>query len=299
MASSMRMAYEHSLVFNEETSEELLEWKGELLDEILDLKEQRDILFRDVELPAYVDKLENLVDNLKKKRSELQDDISRLEQHKIEDYEVKIVGHLQELADREELYKDSAIDLRNEIKTLASELKHIESDLIRIEGIGKTLREAQDVGMASYKSMEAEAEETLNAIKEKIALQSEVILAERKTFNEQVATFESRKESFDEEREAFNTEKREGQDKLAAGRATLENSTKEVDRLRKDLESKTATTEAAGEQFRELVADLETNKSELRSWRDRLDKREALLLQREGDLDTNWTVFTQEKAKNG
>ena len=301
MASSMRMAYEHSLVFSEETSEELLEWKGELLDEILDLKEKRDLLFRDVELPAYVDKLQGLVDTLKKKRSSLKDAISKLEQHKIEDYEVKIVGHLKGMADREELYKKSAIELKEEIKALASELKCIEKNISLMEEIGKTLREAQDVGMASYKSMEIEAEESLNAINEKIALQNEVLANERKTFNEQVTTFEGRKESFDKEKEAFNIQKREGQDKLAADRTTFEAESKEIDRLRKDLESKTATTEAAGEQFKELMNDLETNKAELRSWRDRLDKREASLLEREKDLDTNWTMLVQEqeKAKNG
>ena len=295
MAFSARRAYEQSLVFSEDTQEELVAWKGELLDEILDLKEQRDLLFRDVELPAYVDKLQNLVDTLKKKRSSLQDAISKLEQHKIEDYEVKIVGHLKELADREELYKKTAIAIKREIKDLADEFKCIKDEVVSREELGKTLKEAQDVGMASYKSMELEAEEKLDAINEKIKLQDEVLLAERKTFNEQVATFECRKESFDKEKETFNTQKREGQDKLAADSASLENSTKEMDKLKLGLANKTAQMDAELTKYQESNEEIKVVRDEMRSWRDRLDKREALILQREKDLDENWTVFMKEK----
>jgi len=299
MASSLSRAYTQSLVFGED-SEELLEIKQDLLDEIFDLKESRDGLFGEVGLPEKIKSLEEDILDLKNRKNCLEREIEQLEIKKSEEVRIRIGGSLKKLIEREKRYRSSEETLKSDIKSLLDERKVSERDYEAYEKKHDGIKVILERELSELKALISDGRIEIDTISRNIEIQRKIIEEERQNFNREVSKFKTDKDDLEAKLVLFKTERR-GLDELGCRLKAEIAAEKENNRkLELQLSDKIAISEKSHNEYKEKSDALESEKLELRSWQKRLEKKESIILQREEDLNTNWTVFTREKAgRNG
>jgi len=297
MGYSLQRSLREVLILSEESSDELNKWREEILDDISRLKEERTIILGEIDLPDKIGQLKDDLKGLKKKKEALVLELEALEIKKAKDAELKITGELKKLVDKERKYRETIEELKKEIKDVAEEKR---SAVIDREISDKLFREtvyAHNNELESLKKEIAEAKSELDVVLKNTKMERTIIEQERTAFNEGVRTLRDDREAFGKDIRIFNDKKTAFDFEAVAGRAEILEEKAEVARMKNIMGDKVLNVDTlkAGIEAREQ--EMKDEKIELRAWRDRLEKKEALMLQREKDLDTNWTIFEQSKMK--
>jgi len=295
MGYSLQRAYRDSLVLSGESNEEIDSWREELLDEIFSLKEERDALFGDVNLPEKIKGLKEELEGLKKKRGKLVGEIESLEISRIRETEVKMTGKLRKLSDREQKYFATIDILKKEIKMLAGERSQKVVDNEKFDHLFRESVFVHNNEIESLKSRIADAKTELNSVLAEIKAERGRTEEERTALNEEIEKLRERTEAFNGDFKAFSEKKAAFEAETKAVRAEVDAQKADVGRLKKELADKISGIETLKAGYETKDIEIENEKIELRAWRDRLEKKEAMVLRREEDLNTNWTVFEQSK----
>ena len=285
-----------SLIFSEEATEDILDHRAELLDEIDRMQEEIQELYDVKNLPQQILLRQAELSSLEVKRIDRQAEIENLYEKKKQDLINSLYTEGKKLQGRNEKYKKTGEKLKGEIKALHIEKIDIEESI--------TLKEAA-IDVIDNDIIQAEKERDAIVEGAKVLLkQAQDVMQQAKnekiSQKEAFANLNKQKKALKEETEAFRVEKVDFARNL---NANLDRDRKKLNELQSNLEKESEHNDRqkseAAVARREIEAIGEHQKierEELRAWRLTLDKREEVITKREEDLDTNWTIFEQSKG---
>ena len=286
-----------SLIFSEEATEDILDHRAELLDEIDRMQEEIQELYDVKNLPQQILLRQAELSSLEVKRIDRQAEIENLYEKKKQDLINSLYTEGKKLQGRNEKYKKTGEKLKGEIKALHIEKIDIEESIT----LKRTEVEAIDKGIARVE--EEGAEILLKAdilLKEADDIKKEVE-SEKIAHKEALLDLNSKKKAFDAEIIDFDKEKETTVIFLEEAKKNNEKKEREltssIEKRRTELDNQNAECKIAGREIAAIGEHQKVEREELRAWRLTLDKREEVISKREEDLDTNWTMF--ERAKGG
>ena len=284
------------LLFSEETTEDILDHRAELTEEIEGLTDEVHRLFGIKNMPKQIGICRVELERLEVKKKVMETEIDNLYEEKKEQLTHCIEEEAKKFKGRNEKYRKAGEALRGEIKALHVEKKDIEESITlkqaELEKHEKNLLHAAKIEadiLKNAKTILEEADDIKKEAESEKKAHKEVLLdlnSKQKTFNEKVMDFDKEKEAtviFLEEAKKSNEKKEK---ELTSN---LEKRREEIDRQNAECKVSRREIEAIGEHQ-------EIERDELRAWRLALDKREEVTTKREEDLDTNWTIFEQAKG---
>lgn len=285
------------LILSEEATEDMLDQKAELMEEIEGLHTEIHALYGIKNTPKQIELCKKELESFEEKKKDIEAAIKAFYEKEYQRVNASLDVQAKNLKGRNEKYEKTGEALRGEIKALHVEKKDLEESIHLLEADIEVIE--KDVVNAG-KERDETLEETSLLLGNVEEGQAE-LENDRKFLNEALVVQNNDKKLFKVEVESFEKEKLKTMRTLTESLELAEKRERELDlRTEKDRENvdiQKAECKVARREIEAIGEKQKTERDELRAWRLALDKREEVLSGREDDLDTNWTVFEQAKGE--
>ena len=284
------------LLFSEETTEDILDHRAELTEEIEGLTDEVHRLFGIKNMPKQIGICRVELERLEVKKKVMETEIDNLYEEKKEQLIHSAEEEAKKFKDRNEKYRKTGEALKGEIKALHVEKKDIEESITLkrsgikvLNAITTATKQEGDEILQNAETVLREAQEAKKEVED-----------DRKFVNEAIVVLNNKKKTFNEEIIDFDKEKASTVRILEEATKSHEKKEKELtsnlEKRREEIDKQNAECKVARREIEAIGEKQKTERDELRSWKLALDKREEVISKREEDLDTNWTLFERERG---
>jgi chromosome segregation ATPase len=297
-------AYMGSLIFGEESTEELEQYRDGLKEEIANLEEAVEALdvrerkiFGNIGRPEILKALEEKIVKAEGLKGALEVEIADL----IEGKKEQIEAGIKELAAKTQKRKDTYIALTKKLKIEAKEShKELKSSKRELKAWLDANEQRQLHLIAAVNELEKERSAVLNELtelKKEIEVKTEALDLRASHLSQFEKNLKGKEVGLEGREGEFKTRIDEVERKVGVEMAFIHKEKIRLDGLAKTLEERDTSLEGKMKTTAGLQESLATEREEMRVWSKKLEERAAKVSQREEDLDKNWTSFVRESGQ--
>lgn len=283
------------LILSEEATDDILDHRAELMEEIEGLEAEIHELYGIKDTPQQIELCKKELESFEEKKKDIEAGIKAFYEEEYQKTKASLDNEKKKLQGRNEKYKKTAEEMKGEIKALQVEKKDLEESIHLL---------AADIEQIKKDVVNTEGErdailEKTNVLLEEVEVAQAELEDDRKFVNESLVVQNNDKKLFKVEVEGFEKEKLMTMRTLTESLEQADKREKELDlrteRDRENVDTQKAECKVSRREIEAIGEKQETERNELRALRAVMDKREEVLSKREEDLDTNWTIFEREK----
>lgn len=292
-------AYLGAMIFGEEPTEEMEEYRRTLEEEIETLELRKRDLFGDIRSPGVLKDLKEKIAGAEGKRAAVEEQIIILIANKQDELEKGIKDFSEKIQKRKETYIALAEKLRQETKKAHEELKEAKRDSMFFEHNWQNERACLINDIDNLRKQKAHTFKELEELEKEIDVKTEALDYRASSLNGFEKDLNGKRADLEAQKGEFKTRIEGALKKIGVEMVFIDKEKIRLDGLAKTLEQRTSSLEAQSSQNAELQESVAAQREEMRVWSKKLEEREAKVSQREEDLDKNWTLFMRESGKSG